>query len=222
MKKLINNFSSAYKFTLLTVIALMSTNISYSQDFGADIVSSYVWRGTQFGSGAHIQPYMELGSGNLTAGVWGSFPTSAKGGGNELDLYLGYDFGPVALTVTNYTFPGEGGNYADGEGLFDGDYTELAASTSIMGVDLSAGYFTEVEALYVELGFSTGAVDIAIGYGDDQGNAWYADGGSGIVNMSFSGSKEIQISENYSLPVFGSFILNPEAETAFLVFGISF
>ena len=222
MKKLINNFSSAYKFTLLTVIALMSTNISYSQDFGADIVSSYVWRGTQFGSGAHIQPYMELGSGNFTAGVWGSFPTSAKGGGNELDLYLGYDFGPVALTVTNYTFPGEGGNYADGEGLFDGDYTELAASTSIMGVDLSAGYFTEVEALYVELGFSTGAVDIAIGYGDDQGNAWYADGGSGIVNMSFSGSKEIQISENYSLPVFGSFILNPEAETAFLVFGISF
>jgi len=222
MKKLINNFSSAYKFTLLTVIALMSTNISYSQDFGADLVSSYVWRGTQFGSGAHIQPYMELGSGNFTAGVWGSFPTSAKGGGNELDLYLGYDFGPVALTVTNYTFPGEGGNYADGEGLFDGDYTELAASTSIMGVDLSAGYFTEVEALYVELGFSTGAVDIAIGYGDDQGNGWYADGGSGIVNMSFSGSKEIQISENYSLPVFGSFILNPEAETAFLVFGISF
>lgn len=222
MKKLINNFSSAYKFTLLTVIALMSTNISYSQDFGADLVSSYVWRGTQFGSGAHIQPYMELGSGNFTAGVWGSFPTSAKGGGNELDLYLGYDFGPVALTVTNYTFPGEGGNYADGEGLFDGDYTELAASTSIMGVDLSAGYFTEVEALYVELGFSKGAVDIAIGYGDDQGNAWYADGGSGIVNMSFSGSKDIQISENYSLPVFGSFILNPEAETAFLVFGISF
>ena len=222
MKKLINNFSSAYKFTLLTVIALMSSNISYSQDFGADLVSSYVWRGTQFGSGAHIQPYMELGSGNFTAGVWGSFPTSAKGGGNELDLYLGYDFGPVALTVTNYTFPGEGGNYADGEGLFDGDYTELAASTSIMGVDLSAGYFTEVEALYVELGFSTGAVDIAIGYGDDQGNAWYADGGSGIVNMSFSGSKDIQISENYSLPVFGSFILNPEAETAFLVFGISF
>jgi len=200
----------------------MSTNISYSQDFGADLVSSYVWRGTQFGSGAHIQPYMELGSGNFTAGVWGSFPTSAKGGGNELDLYLGYDFGPVALTVTNYTFPGEGGNYADEEGLFDGDYTELAASTSIMGVDLSAGYFTEVEALYVELGFSTGAVDIAIGYGDDQGNAWYADGGSGIVNMSFSGSKDIQISENYSLPVFGSFILNPEAETAFLVFGISF
>ena len=71
------------------------------------------------------------------------------------------------------------------------------------------------------LGFA-GPVDIAIGYGDDQGDAWYANGGSGIVNMSFSGSKELQISDSFSLPVFGSFILNPEAEAAFLVFGISF
>ena len=222
MKNFITNFSSSFKFALLTIVALLSPNISYSQDFGADLVSSYVWRGTQFGSGAHVQPYMDLGSGNLTGGVWGSFPTSAKGGGNELDLWVSYDFGPLALTVTNYTFPGEGGVYADSEGLFNGDYTELAASTSIMGVDLSAGYFTEVEALYVELGFSTGAVDIALGYGDDQADGFYAGGGSGLVNMSFSGSKDIQISDNYALPVFGSFILNPEAETAFLVFGISF
>lgn len=222
MKNFIINFSSSFKFALLTIVALLSPNISYSQDFGADLVSSYVWRGTQFGSGAHVQPYMDLGSGNLTGGVWGSFPTSAKGGGNELDLWVSYDFGPLALTVTNYTFPGEGGVYADGEGLFNGDYTELAASTSIMGVDLSAGYFTEVEALYVELGFSTGAVDIAFGYGDDQADGFYAGGGSGLVNMSFSGSKDIQISDNYALPVFGSFIINPEAETAFLVFGISF
>ena len=36
-----------------------------SQDFGADVVSSYVWRGTQFGTGPHVQPWMELGAGNL-------------------------------------------------------------------------------------------------------------------------------------------------------------
>ena len=222
MKYSIKNFSSSFEFSLLILIALMSTNISYSQDFGADLVSSYVWRGTQFGSGAHIQPYMDLGSGNLTGGVWGSFPTSAKGGGNELDLWVSYDFGPLALTVTNYTFPGEAGAYSKGEGLFNGDYTEIAASTSIIGVDLSAGYFTEVEALYIELGTSIGAVDVALGYGDDQSDPFYADGGSGLVNMSFSGSKDIQISDSYALPVFGSFIINPEAETAFLVFGISF
>ena len=222
MKNLNKIFSSYSKFTLLTIVALFSTNISYSQDFGADLVSSYVWRGTQFGSGSHIQPYMDLGSGNLTGGVWGSFPTSAKGGGNELDLWVSYDFGPLALTITNYTFPGEGGVYSKGEGLFNGDYTELSASTSIGTVDLSAGYFTEVEALYVELGTSIGAVDIALGYGNDSADAFYADGESGLINMSFSGSKDIQITDSYSLPVFGSFIVNPKAETAFLVFGISF
>jgi hypothetical protein len=222
MKNFNKIISSYSKFTLLTVVALLSTNISYSQDFGADLVSSYVWRGTQFGSGSHIQPYMDLGSGNLTGGVWGSFPTSAKGGGNELDLWVSYDFGPLALTITNYTFPGEGGVYSKGEGLFNGDYTELSASTSIGTVDLSAGYFTEVEALYVELGTSIGAVDIALGYGDDSADAFYADGESGLINMSFSGSKDIQITDSYSLPVFGSFIVNPKAETAFLVFGISF
>ena len=223
MKLLKLSLSKIIRTGILTTIAILSSNISYSQDFGADLVSSYVWRGTQFGSGAHIQPYMTLGSGNLEAGVWGSFPTTAKGGGNELDAYLSYDFGPFALTLTNYTFPGDGGTYGNSEyGFFKGDYTEISGSTSIMGVDLLAGYFTDVEALYIELGFAAGPVDIAIGYGDDQGDAWYADGGAGIVNMSFSGSKEIQISDSYSLPVFGSFILNPDAEAAFLVFGISF
>ena len=222
MKNFNKIFSSNLKFTLLTIVALFSTNISYSQDFGADLVSSYVWRGTQFGSGSHIQPYMDLESGNLSGGIWGSFPTSAKGGGNELDLWMSYDFGPLALTITNYTFPGEGGVYSKGEGLFNGDYTELSASTSIGGVDLSAGYFTEVEALYIELGTSIGAVDVALGYGDDSADAFYADGESGLINMSFSGSKDIQITDSYSLPVFGSFIINPEAESAFLVFGISF
>jgi len=215
-------FSPTLKIWVMSSMALLSMNISYSQDFGADLVSSYVWRGTQFGSGAHIQPHMTLGFENFEAGLWGSFPITAEGGGNELDAYLSYDFGPLALTVTNYTFPGEGGVYSDGQGFFQGDYTEISGSTSILGIDLLAGYFTDLEALYVELGFGAGPVDIAIGYGEDQGDAWYANGGSGIVNMSFSGSKKISISDSFDLPVFGSFILNPEADTAFLIFGFSF
>ena len=46
------------------------------------------------------------------------------------------------LTVTNYTFPSDGGLYdSDGYGFFQGDYTEISGSTSIGGVDLLAGYF---------------------------------------------------------------------------------
>lgn len=222
MKQIEIKLSQTLKIGVFSLMAFLSTNISYSQDFGADLVSSYVWRGTQFGSGAHVQPYMTLGYENFEAGLWGSFPTTANGGGNELDAYVSYDFGPLALTLTNYTFPLDGGVYSDGESFFDGDYTEISGTTSILGIDLLAGYFTDLEALYIELGFAAGPVDVAIGYGEDQGEAWYAAGGNGIVNMSFSGSREIQISDSFALPVFGSFIINPEADSAFLVFGISF
>ena len=194
-----------------------------AQDFGADVVSSYVWRGTQFGTGPHIQPWMELGSGAFTGGIWGSFQTNslALDSGNELDLWVSYDFGPLALTVTNYSFPDSNGTYSAG-GVFDGDM-EVSGSTSIGSFDLTVGYFTALESLYIEAGFPIGPIGLAVGYGSDgPGTTTYAGGDSGIVNISLSGEKEIKLSDAYSLPVFGSFIFNPDADAAFLVFGVSF
>ena len=107
-------------------------------------------------------------------------------------------------------------------GLFDSDYMEIFGSTSLGGLDLMVGYFTDAEALYVEAGFSAGAVDIGIGFGSDSKDPFYAGGDSGIVNLSFGGSKEMKITEVYSLPVSGAFIYNPDSEAAFLVFGASF
>ena len=80
----------------------------------------------------------------------------------------------TAVTVTNYTFPGDYGSYGDGPGLFDGDFTEIAASASVGGIDLLAGYFTDAEALYIEAGFSLGPVGVAVGYGSDNDGAFYA------------------------------------------------
>ena len=193
-----------------------------AQDFGADVVSSYVWRGTQFGTGPHIQPWMELGTGALTGGIWGTFQTNslADGSGNELDLWVSYDLGPLALTVTNYSFPNSDGTYSAG-GVFDGD-VEVSGSTSLGPIDLSVGYFTGLEALYIEAGFPIGPVGVGIGYGSDGADAFYAGGESGLVNISLSGEKEIKMSEDFSLPVFGSFIYNADSEAAFLVFGVSF
>lgn len=221
MKK-VKNKSLIMTTVLITVFSFLTTNKSTAQDLGADLVSSYVWRGTQFGSGAHIQPWVSLSTGNLEFGAWGSFPTTASGGGNELDLYASYSFGSFGLTVTNYTFPGEGGVYSSGEGLLEGDYLELSGSAELGPINLLVGYFTEVEALYIEASFSAGPVDIALGYGNDSGDAWYVNGGSGLSNISLGGTKDIKISEDYSLPVFGSLVYNPNSEAAFLIFGVSF
>ena len=73
MKQIEIKLSQTLKIGVFSLMAFLSTNISYSQDFGADLVSSYVWRGTQFGSGAHVQPYMTLGYENFEAGLWSRF-----------------------------------------------------------------------------------------------------------------------------------------------------
>ena len=222
MKK-IKNKSLMITTTVLTcAFTLFNINSTNAQDLGADIVSSYVWRGTQFGSGAHIQPWVSLSKGNLELGAWGSFPTTANGGGNELDLYASYSFRSFGITLTNYTFPVEGGAYSSGEGLFDGDYLEISGSAELGPINLMVGYFTAVEALYIEAAFSSGSVDIALGYGNDSKDAWYVNGEGGLCSISLGGSKEIKITEDYSLPVFGSLVYNPNSEAAFLVFGANF
>ena len=134
--------------------------------------------------------------------------------GNELDLWASYDFGPLALTVTNYSFPGGDGKYPSDSGVFDGDI-EVSGSASLGPIDLTVGYFTDLESLYIEAGFSAGPIDIALGYGSDgDGTTTYAGGDSGLVNLSVGGSKDIKITDDYSLPVFGSFIYNADAEAA--------
>ena len=125
------------------VLSLTTTDLK-AQDFGADVVSSYVWRGTQFGTGPVIQPWFTLPTitDALELGVWGSFPVAGGDQTYELDLYASYDFGPLALTVTNYTFPGATGAYGDDYGLFDGDL-EVTASGSIGAIGLSLIHISE-------------------------------------------------------------------------------
>ena len=223
MKKLFTSFLTlAFAALFFTTFGTQKVE---AQDFGADVASSYVWRGTQFGNGPHVQPWMSLGYGNLELGAWGSVPLTAGDGGTELDLYVSYDLGPLALTVTNYTFPNTSpaskGAYVDGEGLFEGDYLEVSGSGSVGPIDLTVGYFTELEALYIEAGFSIGVVDVAIGYAGEDDSDWYVSE-AGLCNISVGGSKEVKITDDYSLPLFGSLVYNPEAESAFLVFGMSF
>jgi hypothetical protein len=48
-------------------------------------------------------------------------------------------------------------------------------------VDLTVGYFTDLEALYIEAAFSAGPVDIGLGFGSDGKDAFYVNGGQWIM-----------------------------------------
>ena len=64
------NFKTLILLMGSTFLFFSNQNVQ-SQDFGADVVSSYVWRGTQFGEGPHIQPYISAGKGGFEVGLWG-------------------------------------------------------------------------------------------------------------------------------------------------------
>jgi hypothetical protein len=88
-----------------------------SINIGADLVSRYVWRGTDYGNSPGIQPSFSLDIKGFEVGAWGSYgfvPYSKKindtttismGNYAEFDLFLSYTFKWFTLCVTDYFFP---------------------------------------------------------------------------------------------------------------------
>ena len=203
--KLIKNL---FGIAAIAVLTLSTTNVK-AQDIGADFVSKYVWRGGDFGE-ASIQPYISTTIGeNLEVGVWSSYALTDYGF-SEVDAYISYSVGNFGLTLTNYTFPGAD-TYA---GAFDTEGLEVSATADVGPVSLLAGYFTELEDLYFEASFGLGEFGVAIGAGD---GAYSADGEFALCNIAIDYSKEIG-----SIPAFGQLVYNPDADTMFVVFGVSF
>jgi len=90
----------------------------------------------------------------------------------------------------------------------------------VMTKYLELGYSKEVRGVSVDVFAGMVFDNPEIAKGEPTG--FYGQQASGIINLGFTLSKEIKITDNYSLPVFGSLITNPEAENIFMVFGISF
>lgn len=194
---------------------------------GADIVSSYIWRGQYCGPAA-VQPGISLSAGNFSIGAWGS--TSFESSWREFDLYAGYSIGNFSVLVTDYFFPR---NLPDGEGSGYFDYSEhvfeatlgysfgesfplsLAWNTNFAGDDDYSSYF---EASY---SLPVGSVNVDLILGATPWEGAYSDGFA-LINASIKASKEITITDSFSLPVFTQAILNPNTKDVFLVFGMSF
>jgi uncharacterized protein (TIGR02001 family) len=185
---------------------------------GLDIYSSYVWRGTKFGSGPAFQPYVEYSAGGFAIGAWGSYNASTNEAA-EADLYASYSFelsenASLDLTLTDYYFPGS--NYLEG----NSHYIEPMLTLGVGSFSLTGAYMMNDGAgdIYLEAGLSAGPVDLTLGGGD---GAYTIDGDFNICNIGLSTSKEIKITDSFSLPVSGAVILNPSSEQFHIVAGIS-
>jgi hypothetical protein len=222
---------------------------------GADLVSSYVWRGV-YNAGASFQPSLGLTAGGFSVGFWGSSDFSL--GAKEVDLSLGYSGGGFSIGLTDYWWNGEG--VMDYFQLFKKDANshllelnlgysfEFGLSFSLNTMLAGAqdkyvddnGKTKRSFTTYFELGydFSIGDVNLTAALGLSPLNKTglytggslfmggspyaYSTDGFAVNNISLTASKDIVITDKFSLPVFAQLSFNPAIEDAFLVFGISF
>lgn len=225
MKKKENLLAVLILVLFIPVSTIAQDNTEASKfSAGADFYSNYVWRGTKFGTGPAFQPWMDFNSGGFSIGVWGSFDAL---GYTEADPYISYTF-PFGLSfgITDYYYPGLP--------VFDFEATdstgshaiEINAGFSIGGLSLGANYIVNEAGgagsaggdMYFEISYDFPNVSLFAGAGD----GWHtSDGKFQVCNIGIGTSREIKITENFSLPVRGQVILNPEQEQLYLVVGFS-
>jgi hypothetical protein len=214
MKKFVVTLSM---ITLLYSVAFAEEKKG-SVNAGADIVSSYLWRGTKFGNGAAFQPVLEYSRGGFSLGAWGSYGF-ADAQFSEADLYVsyGFDFG-LSMGFTGYYFPETSFfNNSNHAWEFNAGFEKSIFSLSANYM-LNEGAGSAGGDMYIEAGLATGPVNWFIGAGD----GWHTpDGKFSVCNIGVSGSREIKLTDAYSLPVFTTVILNPKTEQFHIVFGIT-
>jgi hypothetical protein len=210
----------------------------YSIKATAEIVSSYVWRGSSATANPtpNIQPTFAYVNGNFEIGVWGS--TDFTGSYKEFDPYVSLTAGLLKFTLTDYDWnlnhanyfnykKDETGHMLEGSVGFAGTKSfpiSISLNTMFYGYDKNATDTTNVKqaySTYVELGYTTGPAAFFFGftpwasYYNNYGiTAFDPTAGKktfSVVNIGATLSRAIKITDSFSLPVRATLVINPSA-----------
>lgn len=205
---------------------------------GADLVSTYIWRGQNLSSAA-FQPSLGMEVGGFSLSAWGS--ADFNHGINEFDWIAAYSISGFTIGLTDYcgaaarqedgTFP-KYWNYDNHilEVNAGFDFAEvckkfalnISANVNVAGADKDENDDQQFST-YIELGYPVQAgpvkLDFAVGLTPFEG--CYSDNFN-IVNLSIKGSKDLHITPSFTLPVFAQGMINPYTEQAYLAFGMTF
>jgi hypothetical protein len=232
-RKMKKSFVVIMALTLALAANAQEEGLNFS--VGADVVSSYVWRGA-YQTGFSVQPGVGLEVSGFSVSAWGS--TDLFGGGfKEVDFSVGYSIAGFSVAITDYWWAGEEAfkyfNYKKTtEHLWEAsvNYTlpvasfplSLSLNTFFAGADVLNSDEKRVYSTYIEAGlpFSVKDVGLEVALGLTPGESIYAPKAS-VVNLSLKASKELKITDSFSLPVFGQIIANPRSEGIYFVFGLS-
>ena len=194
-------------------MAVPATSIAQDKveaSVGADLVSGYIWRGQDLG-GVSIQPSLSVGFSISVTDYWfnggpGYFHYGTHHTSHVFEAQIGYDFGPLAVNwYTN--FAGADGVNKDGDRAYS-SYISLAAPFKLAGLDWTA-----------EIGATPWANDF---YNVSADPEYSGSDGFAVCDISLGASKEIKITDSFSVPSFAKVTVNPRTEGAYFVFGLSF
>ncbi len=224
-------------------MGLVMSMTSLAQDeiettISGDIVSSYIWRGQDLGSAA-IQPTLGVGYKGLSLTAWGSYGLVNTADTKEFDLTLAYTTGGFNIGITDYWFDRNG---LDPEGRYfkyDAHGTNHVFEANI-GYDfgpLSLQWFTNFAGndgtnkdgkrayssyMEVVVPFKLSAIEWTATAGAvPWSTTSYGTNGFAVTNLSLKATKEIKVTDTFSIPVFGQVVGNPCSQKAYLVFGFT-
>ena len=202
-----------------------------------DVVSSYIWRGQDLGN-VSLQPTLGIGYKGLSLTAWGSVGLSDPSDTKEFDLTLGYSIGGFNIGVTDYWFnngldperryfkyDAHGTNHVFEANVgYDFGPASLQWYTNFAGNDGMNKDGKRAYSSYVELTvpFKLATVDWtatagAVPFSTD----FYGTDGFAVTNLALRATKEIKVTESFSVPVFGQVVANPCSQKAYLVIGFT-
>lgn len=224
------------KITLIVfaLLAICTLNVNAQEESswstGVDLYNTYVWRGTKFGSGPSLQPTLSFSNGGFSIGAWGAYSFASSSFSiteneattepyMEADLFASYGFdlgdnSSLTFTVTDYFFPTNDSKYFDG----NQHYFEPMVSLGLGNFSLAGAYMTNSNDTYLEAGLTVGSVDLFAGAGD---GAYTKDEKFNVCNLGLKTSKELKITDSFSIPVTGAVILNQSTEQFHIMVGIT-
>ena len=220
---------------------LVASATAFAQDevettVSADVVSQYIWRGQDLGS-VSLQPTLGVSYKGLSLTGWGSVGLTEPADTKEFDLTLAYTIGGLNIGVTDYWFDNIGPETRyfkyDAHGTnhvfeanigYDFGFASIQLYTNFAGNDGTKKDGKRAYSSYGEIAvpFKLAAVDWSATIGAvPHYTTSYGTTGFAVTNVALKATKDIKVTDSFSIPVFGQVVANPCAQKAYLVFGLT-
>lgn len=203
----------------------------------SDFVNEYIWRGQKLGDVA-VQPTLGVSYKGLSLTAWGSYGLTNPDDTKEFDLTLGYTIGRLNIGMTDYWFStgldpkgryfkydAHGTNHVFEANIgYDFGLVALQWYTNFTGNDGTNKDGKRAYSSYVEavVPFSLASVDWTATVGAVPfATTSYGTGSFAVTNLSLRATKDIRLTDSFSIPIFGQVTANPCSQKAYLVFGFT-